>query len=105
LAKAEKYRINFKTLQGQDARVEFYFEGFTGATTELRGGIKPFVLKEFNTNDDLFKPIRPQMAEIEIIGSASGVSIDNFLIVDEYLYTQYYSSIIPRIVFFSKYYN
>ena len=79
MAKAEKYRINFKTLQGQDARVEFYFEGFTGATTELRGGIKPFVLKEFNTNDDLFKPIRPQMAEIEIVGSASGVSIDNFL--------------------------
>ncbi len=80
MAKAEKYRINFKTLQGQDARVEFYFEGFTGSTTELRGGIKPFVLKEFNTNDDLFKPIRPQMAEIEIVASATGVSIDSFLV-------------------------
>ena len=59
--------------------VRFDFEGFTGASTTLIGSARPFVLKEFNTDDDIFKPLRPQMAEMSFIASASGVSIDNFL--------------------------
>lgn len=79
MARAEKYRIDFKTLDGHDARVQFLYEGYSGAITNLTGGIRPFVLREFNTDEDLFKPIRPQLAEIEILASASGVTIDSFL--------------------------
>jgi len=83
LAKAEKYRIDFKTLQGDSCRVSFFYEGFVGSVTTLYGGIRPFVLKEFNTDEDLFKPIRPQMAEIEILASSTGVDIDDFLATND----------------------
>lgn len=79
MAKAEKYRYTFKSHEGQTCVVRFDFEGFTGASTTLVASARPFVLKEFNTDDDVFKPLRPQMAEMSFIASASGVSIDNFL--------------------------
>jgi len=79
LAKAEKYRYTFKSHEGQTCTVRFDFEGFTGSSTTLVGAARPFVLKEFNTDDEIFKPLRPQMAEMSFIASASGVSIDNFL--------------------------
>lgn len=79
MAKAEKYRYTFKSHEGQTCVVRFDFEGFTGASTTLVASARPFVLKEFNTDDDIFKPLRPQMAEMSFIASASGVSIDNFL--------------------------
>jgi len=59
--------------------VRFDFEGFVGSSTTLVGAARPFVLKEFNTDDDIFKPLRPQLAEMSFIASASGVSIDDFL--------------------------
>jgi len=79
MAYAEKYRIDFKSLDGYDCRVGFWFDGYGGSVNALRGGPRPFVLKEFNTDEDLFKPIRPQLAEIEIVANSSGVSIDDFL--------------------------
>jgi hypothetical protein len=78
LAKAEKYNIQFQTPDGITCTVRFLFEGFTGTATTLTGGTRPFVLREFNTDDDLFKPIRPQMAEIEILTNSSGVTIEDF---------------------------
>ena len=79
MAKAEKYRINFKTGDNYDAQISFFYEGYVGAVTTLIGGTRPFILREFNTDEDLFKPIRPQLAEIEILASASGISLDAFL--------------------------
>ncbi len=79
MAKAEKYRYSFKTLEGQTCTVRCEFEGFVGTSTTLVGAARPFVLKEFNNDDDIFKPLRPQMAEMSFIASASGVSIDDFL--------------------------
>lgn len=79
MAKGEKYRITFKTLDDTPCEVSFWFEGFVGARTDLIGATRPFVLSEFNTNEDLFKPMRPQLATINILASSSGVSIDNFL--------------------------
>jgi hypothetical protein len=83
LAKAEKYRYSFKTSEGQTCTVRFDFEGFTGTSTTLIASAKPFVLKEFNTDDEIFKPLRPQMAEMSFITSASSVSIDDFLMVND----------------------
>lgn len=79
MAYGEKYRIDFKSLDGYDCRVQFWYDGYSGSITNLDGGPRPFVLKEFNTDEDLFKPIRPQLAEMEILASSSGVSIDDFL--------------------------
>ncbi len=75
---AEKYRIRFKTLQGQECLVRFDFSSYTGGSTELIGGANPFVLRENNTNEDWFKPVRPLMAEIQIVTDGT-ISIDNFL--------------------------
>lgn len=83
MAFSEKYRIDFKSLDGYDCRVQFWFDGYGGSVINLSGGPRPFVLKEFNTDEDLYKPIRPQMAEIEILASTSGVSIDDFLADDD----------------------
>lgn len=79
MAKAEKYRYTFKTLEGQTCTVRFEFEDFIGVSTTLIGANQPFVLREFNTDEDIFKPLRPQIADMNFIASASGVSIDDFL--------------------------
>lgn len=78
MALAEKYRIDFKSGDNYDCRVSFFFEGYGGSVVELEGGQKPFVLKEFNSDDDLFKPIRALMAEIEIVTNVNSVVIEDF---------------------------
>ena len=75
---AEKYRIKFKTLQGQQCIVRFLYESYTGGSTELLGSSTPFILRENNTDENWFKPVRPMMAEIQIITNGT-VSIDDFL--------------------------
>ena len=83
MAKQEKYRINFISREGYIGIVSFYYEGYTGSVIELEGGQRPFVLREFNTEEDIYKPIRPQLAEIEIVTNSTGVSVDNFLSENE----------------------
>ena len=78
MARFEKYYIDFQSGDGYPCRVAFLYEGFAGSTTSLEGGIRPFVLKEFNSDDDIFKPTRALMAEIEILTDVNGVQIENF---------------------------
>lgn len=80
MARAEKYRIQFISLDNHNCTLEFHFEGFTGAYTNLVAGPRPFVLQEFNSDEDLFKPIRPQLATMDILASSSGVTMDDFLV-------------------------
>ncbi len=80
MAKAVKYRVEFFSKEGTLCQVDFRYEGYTaGIVYYLDGGSKPFVLREFNTDDNLFKPIRPLLAEIQIVTNSSSVSIDDFL--------------------------
>lgn len=79
MAKAEKYRYSFKTLEGQTCTVRFDFEGWVGASTTIKGANQPFVLSEYNTDENIFKPIRSQLATMNIIGSESGVTADDFI--------------------------
>ena len=80
MAKALKYRIEFYSKDGYLCEVDFRYEGYTaGVVYNLNGGSRPFVLREFNTDDDLFKPIRPLLAEINIVTNSTSVSIDDFL--------------------------
>ena len=78
MAKQEKYYINFQSGDGYICRVGFLYEGFTGTTSELQGGARPFVLKEFNNDDDIFKPVRALMGEVEILTNVNGVQIEDF---------------------------
>ena len=79
MAKAIKYRIEFFSTDGTANQIDFLFEGFVGSAVYLDGGARPFVLREFNSNDDLFKPIRPFLAEIQIVTNNSGVTADSFI--------------------------
>lgn len=78
MAKAIKYQIEFKSGDNQNCRIQFWYEGWTGSVTTLEGGAKPFVLKEFNSDDNIFKPIRAMMAEIEILTNVNGIQIEDF---------------------------
>ena len=73
-----KYRITFKTLQDDTCKVDLFIDGYAGSVTNLEPSLNPFVLREFNSDEDIYKPLRPQQAEINFI-SQSGVSIDDFL--------------------------
>jgi len=93
-----KYRITFKTLQDDTCKVDFYVDGYSGAITNLDPASNPFILQEFNSDEDIYKPLRPQQATINFISQPS-VSIDDFLSnSDTYCYiafeflssTQYY---------------
>jgi hypothetical protein len=79
LAKAVKYRIEFYSKEGTLCQVDFLYEGYTGSISYIDGGSRPFVLREFNTDDNLFKSIRPLLAEIQIVTNSSSVNIEDFL--------------------------
>ena len=80
MAKALKYRIEFYSKDGNLCQVDFRYEGYTaGIVNYIDGGSRPFVLREFNTDDNLFKSIRPFLAEIQIVTNSSSVTIDSFL--------------------------
>ncbi len=79
MARSEKYRIEFKSREGDTCTVQLLFEGWTGGVTYLTPAARPFVLSEYNTDENLFKPYRPQQATINIIASDSSVTMDNFV--------------------------
>lgn len=81
MAKAEKYRLEFYTHQGDQCRVSFFVEGHSviEPIVNLVGTSKPFVISEYNGEEDVFKPIRALKADIEIIASLSTISSDGFL--------------------------
>ena len=80
MAKALKYTIEFYSKDGNLCQVDFRYEGYTaGMVYYIDGGSRPFVLREFNTDDNLFKAIRPFLAEIQIVTNSSSVNIDSFL--------------------------
>ena len=76
---AEKYRITFKSRENQTCVVRFDFAGYGGATTALLPASQPFVLREFNSDEDVFKAVRPQQAEINFITNGGSVSISDFV--------------------------
>ena len=78
MAKAVKYRIEFNSGDNFICRCDFFYEGYVGDVIELEHGSKPFVLREFNTDDNILKPIRATMAEIEILTNVNGVQIEDF---------------------------
>jgi hypothetical protein len=76
---AEKFILEFKNAQEDLCRVRFIYEDYAGSPIYIYGGAQPFVLGEFNTDDDLFKPIRAQQATIQVLASAGGLELEDFL--------------------------
>lgn len=71
--------MDFYSHQGDLCRVSFFVEGFVGDITALNGSSTPFILREFNNDEDIFKPIRALIGDIEVVTSSSGVTADSFL--------------------------
>lgn len=72
-----KYTYSFKSFANDDCQVDFYFDGYTGSVNRLNAGLKPFILREYNSDNDIFKPIRPFQAEMEILSDK--VTTEDFL--------------------------
>ena len=70
--------MDFTSVDGRDYFVWFRIEGASAPTIELTAGARPVVLREFNTDEDIFKPIRSFLAEIQIQTNVNGVSLDTF---------------------------
>lgn len=87
---AEKYRIEFKSREGQNCVVRFDFASFSGSSTTLIGADRPFVLGEFNTDENWFKPTRPFEATINILTDVNGVTMEDFLVDDDTGITVYF---------------
>jgi hypothetical protein len=76
-----KYRSEFVNAQGHSCRLDLFYKDYSGATIALNSGLRAFVLKEFNSDNDFYKPIRPQQAEFEIL--ADVVTLESFLFNDD----------------------
>lgn len=69
----------FKTVDNKDVTVDFRVEGATGPVVELQAGVRPVVFREYNTEEDIFKPIRAFLCEIQIMTNVNGVTLDTFI--------------------------
>lgn len=78
MAYGKKYTMSFYTPEQELCTVDFYIDGYTGEPTTLNPAENAFVLREYNTDDYIFKPIRGQQAEISFIANSS-VSISDFI--------------------------
>lgn len=72
-----KYTYSFKSFSNDDCTVNFFFDGYTGSVTRLNPGVKPFVLQEYNSGNDIFKSTRPFQASMEILSDK--ITIEDFL--------------------------
>jgi hypothetical protein len=74
-----KLRMTWENVQGDDCRVDFDYVDYIDEPQVIYGGPRPFVLSEYNSDDDIFKPIRPMIASIEVLASSAGVKMEDFL--------------------------
>lgn len=81
---AVKFIMEFTNVQDILCKLQFIVDDdiYSGEPIKIYGSQRPFVLNEFNNDLDIFKPIRPQQATIEVLASASGVNISDFLVED-----------------------
>lgn len=71
--------MEFKTIDNKTVIVDFRVEGASGAVIQLNPGARPVVFREYNTEEDIFKPIRAFLCEIQIQTNVNGVTLDTFI--------------------------
>jgi len=82
---ATKFKMEWTNVQGDLCVLNFIVDDdyWSDAPVTIYGGPRPFVLSEFNQDYDIFKPVRPQQATIEILASINGVDLEDFIIEDD----------------------
>jgi hypothetical protein len=82
---ATKFKMEWTNVQGDLCVLNFIVDDdyYSGSPITIYGGPRPFVMSEFNQDYDIFKPVRPQQATIEILASINGVSLEDFIIEDD----------------------
>lgn len=75
--------MTFKTVDNKDVTVDFRVEGATGSVVSLEPGVRPVVFREFNTDEDIFKPIRTFLCELQIQTNVNGVTLDTFIATND----------------------
>jgi hypothetical protein len=89
MAWGKKYTMSFYTPEEELCTVDFYVENYVGSVTTLNPAENAFILREFNTDDDIFKPVRGQQAEISFVANSS-LSISDFIgNNDNYCYVEF----------------
>jgi hypothetical protein len=80
-----KYKMQWTNAQNDLCVLNFIVDDavYSGQPITIYGGPRPFVLSEFNTDNDLFKPVRAQQATIEVLASINGVDIEDFIVEDD----------------------
>lgn len=72
------YRMEFVNTENIACKVDITVDDSASNIISIAGGTRPFILREFNTDMDYYKPIRPMMAEIQIL-AANGLNVDVFI--------------------------
>jgi len=71
--------MDFKSIDDKNYSAWFRIEGESLPTIDLSPGPRPVVFREYNTEEDIFKPIRTFLVEIQIQTNVNGVSLDTFI--------------------------
>ncbi len=71
--------MDFKSIDNKSYSAWFRIEGESLPTIDLTPGPRPVVFREYNTDEDIFKPIRTFLVEIQIQTNVNGVSLDTFI--------------------------
>lgn len=72
MARAKRWTIPFKSLDGINCRVDIYAQDWTGSVTTLTGGADPFYYEDTNSDDLLNNVIRFKTGYINLIETSSG---------------------------------
>ena len=78
-----RWQVRFKTLNGNDAQVDIYEEGWNGGITELEPAESPFSTEE-DSEDDFLKPVRTQTGYLRVVDNGD---LDGLMPADN---TQHY---------------
>lgn len=72
-----KYTMTFYTPEQEQCKVDLHITGYSGDPITINPAENAFILQEYNSEDDIFKPIRGQQATINFIANSS-INIDDF---------------------------
>lgn len=78
-----RWQVRFKTLNGNDAQIDIYEEGWNGGITELEPAESPFSTEE-DSEDDFLKPVRAQTGYLRVVDNGD---LDGLMPADN---TQHY---------------
>ena len=80
-----KFKMQFYNVQNIECTLNFIVDDtlYSGNPITIYGGARPFVLTEYNQDNDIFRPVRGQQATIEVLASANGIKLEDFIIEDD----------------------